>query len=221
MGVYSALTAGGSIEFGDGIQIVVNAYRCAKESFTQKQGAMYFIIGLQQHELQEIIQKSQMQEHVEISNENSQYCMTISGLKAEAEAVAEMALDEGALKAVRINTSFPFHSRLAEEASEKFGEYLKKINIKKSKYPLVSCIDQKIFGNEVNEIKNELIFNLKSKISWQKTVEKAAKIGVNSFIEVGLGESLCRISKEINRKFEFKGYEKLFASMERGAEFVQ
>lgn len=208
MGLYSALFAGEAVSFEVGIDLIINAYSFTKQSMGSKYGAMASIIGLSIDDLKDVIEKSGCEEFVEISNQNYEYSFLISGIEDKVEIVLKKAEEEGALKVLRIKANFPFHSRFVEDGAFKFLQYLEKQCINNLRVPLITCTNQNIIRYK-SDIKYELYSNLKDNISWLNAVNKADALGVNKFIEMGLGEPLSKLSRLISKKNEFLGYEKM------------
>lgn len=209
MGIYAALVAGGSISFKDGVHLVVNAYKTAYDSVSGLNGTMATIIGFDSAFLSQLITASGLSGDVEISNENNEHCYVVSGIAESVSRLLELANNEGALKTVMININIPFHSKFMTNGAENFLPYLETVHFKPLEFPLVSCTRQSILHTDVEEIKNEVYLNLKTNISWKKTVVKAGELGVENFIECGLGESLCKMSQMINFDYKFFEFEKI------------
>jgi len=209
MGIYAALVAGGSISFKDGVHLVVNAYKTAYNSVSGLNGTMATIIGFDSVFLSQLITASGLSGDVEISNENNDHCYVVSGIADSVSRLLELANNEGALKTVMIDIDVPFHSKFMTNGAENFLPYLETVNFKPLEFPLVSCTRQSVLHADVQEIRNEVYLNLKSNISWKKTIAKAGELGVKNFIECGLGESLCKMSQMINFDYKFLGFEKI------------
>jgi [acyl-carrier-protein] S-malonyltransferase len=205
MGIYSALACGGAVTFNDGAALLTTAYNFMKESMEGRECAMASIIGLERKELEEIIEKSGCGDTVEIACENNFHCYTLSGLKEGVEKAAKTAGEEGALKVVRIQVSFPCHTGFLEKAAGRFAHYLDSMPVRQLTCPLIACTDQKLIENPA-DIKEELHKNLKSNISWLNAINRMGRSGSQAFIEVGLGNSLSKVSELINKDYVFYGY---------------
>lgn len=55
----------------------------------------------------------------------------------------------------------------------------------------------------------EIKRSLTGKMFWKRSIEKAAETGVKSFVEVGLGNSLSKLSKLINVNYKFSTFDKI------------
>ena len=200
MGIYAGLYAAGSISLEDGIKIIYNAFKLVNELSCSGEYGMGGIIGLNQDDINEIIGKSELE--VEIINTNSEFSHVIAGIKTDVEKVLEAAKIEGALNAIPLNVKTPYHSRFLHVFESRFSAFLKTIDVKVPQFPLVSTYDQRIIDS-VEEIRNELIYNLTAKISWYKTMQQLLNNGVNEFYECGAGKDLSKIARFIEGDFKF------------------
>jgi [acyl-carrier-protein] S-malonyltransferase len=198
MGIYSALYCGGAISFTDGLNLIRQAFQLIKEKTEKLETGIASIIGLSLQDVQSMIANKK---GITIANTNGIYSYMISGLKPEINRAIDEAKKEGALHASLMNVSCPYHTSLLNEAALQFGNYLQKqIAVNDSKYKLVSGIDQRIF-NERDEIIRELVDNINTKINWMKTMEKMLELNISEFVECGAGISLYKIGKFIKGNF--------------------
>ncbi|HEX3027865.1 MAG TPA: ACP S-malonyltransferase [Clostridia bacterium] len=208
MGIYSALASGGAYGFEDGLRLVIKAYECMKRSMGALAGGMASIIGFNRKDIEHLIGIIGAKEKVEIVNENNEYSIVVSGIKEYVEALMEMATEEGALKVLTIKTNIAYHSKFISGELGDFEEYVNELKLKHLKFPIISSIRQNVVKNDM-DIRNELCLNLKSPLSWRKTIEKACSLGVYNFLEVGLGASLTRVSVLNSSQSEFLSYKKI------------
>lgn len=207
MGLITAMACGRSISFEDGLHMLLNIYEYPKHS-SRKEEAMAVIIGMNFKEVENIIKKNNLNEEVDIASENSEYCIVISGIKSSIIKVMKIAEDEGAIKVKKIEVPYAFHSHYAENGIETYIELVNKISVKDSITPIISVFNQEILQNAF-DLKKELIRNMSGRMYWKKSVEKIINMGISSFVEVSLDNSLTKISKLINSDCEFLTYKKL------------
>lgn len=199
MGIYSALVCGKAISFENGLDMVQNAYFIMKKSLKDKCGAMAAIIGLNRNELESVIAKSNTTYPVEIANSNGKFNMIITGIYEDVHLVMQFAENEGAFKVIDIKVSLPYHhSYFFSDAAEGFLNYLRNVKILDLQIPLMSSIDQKIMTSS-SDVRFELYKNIKSSMSWHETINMMAQNGINNFVEVGMGNSLQKIVRTINK----------------------
>jgi [acyl-carrier-protein] S-malonyltransferase len=201
MGLYAALYCGQAITFTEGLDLIRKAFDLMKESTKKIDTSMGSIVGLSKEDILGLIADK---EGVILANTNGTYTFMVSGIKSEILEVLVNAKKEGALHASLMNVTCPYHTSLLGKASVKFRDYiLQQIIVKYSAIPIVSGIDQRIFSDR-DEIIRELTANMDTQINWLKTMEKMLELNISRFVECGAGTSLYKIGKFI--KGDFKIY---------------
>ncbi|WP_154061188.1 hypothetical protein [Buchnera aphidicola] len=111
--------------------------------------------------------------------------------------------------------SIASHCLLMKNYKEKFSYYLKKIKIFKGKYPIISNHNANIILSK-KEIYSSLIKQIYKTVQWNKSIKKIISMGVNIFIEVGLGNILTNLNKENKNIFSYSTneYKKLLLVMD-------
>jgi malonyl CoA-acyl carrier protein transacylase len=206
MGLITAMTCGNSISFETGLRLLATIYEYPRYSSNQEE-AMAVIIGMTYQDVDKIIQEHGLHNQVEIASENNEYCIVISGIKSGIAEVMTLAANEGALKVKEIYSPYAFHSRYATRGIEKFVELVEEIPVFDCPTPIVSSLTQEILQNSA-DLRKELIRNMPSRMLWKKSIEKIASMGIYSFIEVSLEDSLTKFSKLINMEYKFFTYNK-------------
>lgn len=104
----------------------------------------------------------------------------------------EKLKDNGA-KTIKLSVSGAFHSPYMNEASENIKCYLQNIEVNQPSIPVIANATANFYEN-----KFLLAKQVNSPVLWQKTIEKMIDLGVDTFIEVGAGKTLCGLIKKIN-----------------------
>ncbi len=193
MGLYAALYTGGVITFEEGIHLIDHAYKISKSAIEGVDAGMGSIIGLTSEEIDEMIHTHQLE--AEIANTNSIHSHLVTGRFEAVSSLLGIARDAGALNVSLLHVSTPYHASLLKDTSKLFNEFIaKQINLKKSNYPVLSSIDQRIVAFP-DDIQKELTDNLSKRINWMASFNKMLQLGVAQFIECGAGKSLQQISR--------------------------
>ena len=91
-----------------------------------------------------------------------------------------------------------FHSPFMSEAGEKFAKELEGVTFNTPDMPLYSNYTAKPYGDNAKEL---LALQISNPVRWQESVENMIAEGVDTFIEVGCGNTLAglisKISKEV------------------------
>ncbi len=200
MGLYAALYTGGVIDFGEGIRLINQAFNISKSVINGIASAMGSVIGLTRKEIDEITIAHKLE--AEIANSNSIHSHLITGQLEAVNRLLNIARETGALNVSLLNVKTPYHSQLLQETKGEFQQFITNhIQLKKSNYPIISSIDQRMLTSP-DEINTELTNNLFERINWMASFDKLLKLGVKQFIECGAGKSLQRISRFVPGDFK-------------------
>ncbi len=205
LGEYCALTAAEVISVDDAIQAVRQRGILMQEAVPVGIGAMAAILALDVEKIEEVLGSM---EDVWIANYNCPGQTVISGKKEAVEAACEKLKEAGAKRAVMLNVSGPFHSKMLVEAGEKLGKVLDRIEISNPKIPYVANVTASYITDK-KDVKPLLIQQVSSSVRWQQSVEAMIKDGVDTFIEIGPGKTLAGFMKKISRNVKTLNVEKL------------
>ena len=200
MGEYSALVAGGSVTFADGLRLVRERGRLMKKAGEQSPGMMAAILGLDEESVSAICADVTDQGGIaQIANDNCPGQIVISGDRGGMEAAMNALSTAGARKVVPLAVSIAAHSPLMEPAAE---ELRAAIDATPIKLPIATII-----GNtsatpltNVEAIRAELTAQLTGSVRWSESMRFALDAGVTDFIEIGPGGVLATLMKRIHRK---------------------
>ena len=107
------------------------------------------------------------------------------------------SLSKGAKRCIPLKVSGPFHSMLLKEASEELRSELDAAAINDPVMPYVTNVtaDYVTDGAAVKELLAKQIY---SPVKWQQSIERMAKDGTDTFIEIGPGKTLTGFMKKID-----------------------
>ena len=194
LGEYSALVASGAVGFADAVKLVRQRGILMQEAVPVGKGAMVAIVGLSEEKLLGICQE--ICGCVEIANYNSPVQMVLSGEREvvlEAKRKAEL---EGALMAVELNVSGPFHSSLLMPAGKEMRGYLNKISWENPNVPYVANLTAD-YVKDIAVIPEYLEKQIYSPVRWCQSIQRMVEDGVDTFIEIGPGKTLAGFNKKI------------------------
>ena len=112
LGEYSALSAAGVFDPETAIQVVRERGLAMEKAAEGVESAMMAILGLEREPLLDICVGCDG--YVSIANYNCPGQLVIAGEKKAVEEAGQKALDHGARRAVPLNTSGPFHTKLQD-----------------------------------------------------------------------------------------------------------
>ena len=126
LGEYCALYAAGVMSVADAIATVRQRGILMQEEVPAGQGAMAAILAMDAAAIEEVIADM---DGVQIANYNCPGQIVISGRKEAVETACEKLKEAGAKRAIMLNVSGPFHSRMLAGAGEKLGTVLEKVEV--------------------------------------------------------------------------------------------
>ena len=214
LGFYSALVAGGAMDFATGLSIVKMAAKLMEEEIGSRKGGMIAIIGLLIDDVEAICNEAKKEGDVWISNINAARQVIVSGIEGGLRAAERLAQEKGALHTIPLNVGLPFHTPLMKRAGERFYEYLKTVDIKDSETPLVSYMNGQVIKGK-DEIRRLLSEQLYNPVMWKDTIQMMINNGIDTFIEVGPERALYRMIQWIDRKVKVMATEDILNDIKR------
>ena len=200
LGEYTALVCGGSLNLENAAYLLNERGKLMQEAVPKNHGAMLAILGMKIDEVEQEINAFQKQGVCEISNDNSDLQVVVSGEKKIIENFNEH-LKRKKKKGILLPVSAPFHCSLMKKAAEKMKDKIANINFKIPKPVSISNVTAQEEDN-VNKIKPLLVDQITSRVRWRESVNYMIKKGVKNFIEIGPGKVLSGLVKKINRNVE-------------------
>jgi len=205
LGEYCALYAAGAMTEKDAIATVRQRGILMQEAVPVGQGAMAAILAMDASAIEEVISGI---DGVQIANYNCPGQIVISGKKEAVETACEKLKEVGAKRAIMLNVSGPFHSRMLTGAGEKLGEVLEQVEIHPLSIPYVANVTAE-YVTDAADVKPLLMKQVSSSVRWEQSVRAMLADGVDTFIEIGPGKTLAGFMKKIDRTVKVLNIEKL------------
>lgn len=199
LGEYSALVAAGVMKFEDAIYAVRKRGEFMEQAVPNGIGGMAAVLGLSGDTLREITAEVTSEGTVVgVANMNSPKQTVISGTKEGVEIAGVRAKEAGARRVVSLQVSGPFHSELMKPAKDKLEEVLGRLEFNQAQIPVIMNVSAELV-EDASVVKENLLSQLYSSVLWQQSVEKMIELGVDTFIEVGSGNVLSGLVKQISK----------------------
>ena len=205
LGEYCALAAAGVMSDEDAITTVRQRGILMQEAVPVGIGAMAAILALDAAKIEEVI--SSMKD-VWIANYNCPGQIVISGKKEAVEEACSKLKEAGAKRAIMLNVSGPFHSKMLTEAGEKLDEVLEGVTVYSPRIPYVANVTAS-YVTDADQVKPLLVEQVSSSVRWQQSVETMIADGVDTFVEIGPGKTLAGFIRKISRDVKVYNIEKL------------
>lgn len=197
LGEFSALVAGGAIDFADAVSLVRFRAQAMQEAVPAGVGAIAAILGLEDEVVRAACrQASDTHEIVEVANFNSPAQVVIAGNMAAVERAMELAKGKGAKRALMLPMSVPSHCSLMRPAAERLQGRLKTVNIRPSSVPILHNADVSS-ANSADAIRDALVRQLCQPVRWVETIRAMVSAGATHIVECGPGKVLAGLNKRI------------------------
>ena len=200
LGEYTALVCAGSLTLEDAAYLLHERGKSMQDAVAPNQGAMLAILGMTIEEVENEINLFSKEGVCEISNDNSNMQVVVSGEKKVIENLKEN-LKKKNKKGILLPVSAPFHCSLMKKAAEKMEEKIKNTNFVQPIPNIISNVTATA-ESDVNKIKPLLIDQITSRVRWRESINFMVKKGVKNFLEIGPGKVLSGLVKKINRDVE-------------------
>lgn len=220
LGEYGALAACGVMKDEDIFRVVRKRGIYMQNAYPTG-GGMTAVIGMEGDKVADICDSvaKESGKTVSVANYNCPGQIVITGEKEAVDKAAEKLTEAGARRCIALKVSGPFHSGLLKEASEELGKELDTAEIKDPVIPYVTNVTAD-YVTEGAAVKDLLVRQICSSVRWQQSIERLAKDGVNTFIELGPGKTLTGFMKKIDpalKAYHIGSVEELRSYMENDA----
>ena len=197
LGEYTALVAGGAIEFTDALPLVRFRARCMQEAVPEGVGGIAAILGLDDEVVRAVCAEAAQGEVLEAVNYNSPAQVVIAGNRAAVERGMELAKARGAKRAIMLPMSVPSHCQLLKGAAERLRGYLADVAVRQPAIPVLHNADVAAYSDGA-AIKDALVRQLYSPVRWVETVLEFGRQGITHNVECAPGKVLVGLNKRID-----------------------
>ena len=197
LGEYSALAAGGSINFEQTIKLLKARGKAMQSAVPKGEGGMLAVLGTDLKIISDLLNENQKKYQCFIANDNSTGQIVLSGMNKDLDALTE-DLKKNTIKNIRLPVSAPFHSKLMSSATEIMKQEINQSNFIHPKNTIISNVTS-LETTEPNQIKELLIKQIENPVRWRESVIYMINKGVTKFVEIGPGKVLSGLVKRIDR----------------------
>jgi [acyl-carrier-protein] S-malonyltransferase len=182
----------------DFVRLVRKRGRYMQEAVPAGEGAMAALLGMDPAKAAEVCEQAAQGQVLSAANLNSPGQVVIAGHTAAVERAVELAKPAGAIKAVLLPVSAPFHCALMRPAQERLAVDLDAIEFRDLEIPLVNNARAKIVRTAA-EAREGLKEQVPNPVRWEESIRLLASEGVETFLEVGPGRVLTGLLRSIGR----------------------
>ena len=194
LGEYCAISAAGGMSFADAVRTIWVRGNLMNDAVPEGFGGMAAVLGLTGEAAAAALEGL---EDVSVANYNCPGQVVITGEKQALAAAAEPLKAAGARRVLPLNVSGPFHSPFLKEAGEKLDEYLGKVNWTELQVPYAANINGAII-TDIRETRELLKQQVSGSVRWEQSVLAMKEAGVDTWVEIGPGQTLSKFIKKID-----------------------
>lgn len=201
LGEYSALNASGVLNDQDAINLVRFRGQAMERAADGIESKMVAIIGLDRDLLNEAVNEASELGVVSIANYNCPGQLVIGGKADAVSKASELALEKGARRAIPLNTSGPFHTKLLAPASDELREKFKDVQFNEMQIPVIFNSSAKELEAGVS-VASMLEKQVMSSVYFEDSVRYMIDNGVDTIIEIGPGKVLSGFIRKIDKSIK-------------------
>jgi [acyl-carrier-protein] S-malonyltransferase len=190
LGEYTALVASGALSLEDGLKLIQERARLMAEAAAAVPGTLAAILGLDEAIVQSICAEAD----ADLCNLNLPSQTVVGGTRDAVTRAIELAKAKGAQRAVELNVSGAFHSRLMLPAVEGLVRAIAATPIGDPRVPVVANASASPL-NHAETARDELGMQIVRAVRWHESLSLMSASGVTTFIEFGPGRVLTGLAK--------------------------
>ena len=190
LGELSALAYAGSMSYEEGLQLTMKRGRLMADEAGRAPGAMAAVIGLTATDVEALCRET---EGFSPANYNAPGQTVVSGLKEALPAFRQAAAAKGG-RVLPLNVSGAFHSVHMQGAAAGFLKELEAVDFKSPAIPVYANLSAAPYGDE---IERTLAGQISGPVRWVESIERMRAAGIDTFIAMGAGNTLCGLIKKI------------------------
>ena len=190
LGEFTALVAGGALDFGDALRLVRKRGELMQAA--DASGGMAAVLGLDA----DVVAKAIDGTGIVVANDNAPGQVVITGPLANMPAATEKLKAAGAKRVIPLKVSGAFHSPAMKAVAPALAAAIRATPFHPLKYPVIANVDAEVHTNS-NDFVSLLEKQVHSPVQWVASVRRAAAEGATTFIEFGAGNVLTGLVKRI------------------------
>ena len=202
LGEYSALAAADAIDLTTTARLLRRRGEAMQRAVPVGDGAMSALLGIEPDQAAkataEAVEKLGGSAVCAVANDNGGGQVVISGSAEAVKTAGELAVEQGAKRAMPLPVSAPFHCSLMQPAADEMAEALDQVTIAPPKVPVIANVTVQPVSDP-GQIQGLLVEQVTAMVRWRETIEFLNPNGVDTAVEVGAGKILTGMAKRIDR----------------------
>lgn len=213
LGEYASMVYAGAMDFSDAVILVKKRGKFMQEAVPEGKGKMAALIGISREDAVRLCADYGQHGVLECANFNCPGQIVIGGDAETVIKAVEAAKEYGSKKSILLPVSAPFHTSMLKPAAEQLEHELKNVELDDTDITIVANVNAEL-THTVKAFRENLKNQVSSSVLWEDSIIKMIEQGVDTFVEIGPGSSLCGFVKKIDKTKSFMNIEDL-ASLEK------
>ena len=197
LGEYCAMYVSGAMNFETTLRAIQKRSELMDNATKDAEGSMAAILGSTIEVIEECMEEARSLGSVQIANYNDPTQVVITGEAKAVERASALIKNKNAKRVVPLAVSGAFHSKLMKSARDGFVDFVKTLDIKNSKIPVITNVDAQI-TTEAEDFREKMPEQIQSSVMWVQSIRNAIREGVDTFIEFGNGKVLAGLNRKIS-----------------------
>nr|WP_319489677.1 ACP S-malonyltransferase [uncultured Caproiciproducens sp.] len=191
LGEVAALTFAGAFDMDTGFQFVCKRAAFMQDAAEKHQSGMAAVLKLPVEAVQELCGRHENTYPVNYNCKGQ----TVVALPKSALGDFCKEVQAAGGRAVPLAVSGGFHSPFMDGAAQKLLAELETTDVRRPLLPVYSNVNAMPYGDEM---KATISKQVNHPVYWQKSIENMIADGIDTFVEVGPGKTLCGLIKKIS-----------------------
>lgn len=213
IGEYASIVVAEAIDFSDAVQAVRLRGQAMQSAVPVGQGGMTATLGLNQEQVEFLCHWTEQNsgyKPLSPANYNCDGQIVISGSQKALDWLKTKFKPEilpgepKRAKLIPLQVSAPFHCTMMKPAEEKMSLFLKGVNFKNAKIPVIQNVHAKA-ETAADLLRDNLVKQVSAPVLWTQTMQEFKKQAVSQLIECGHGAVLKGLFKKADSEY-FKVY---------------
>jgi [acyl-carrier-protein] S-malonyltransferase len=192
LGQVTALIASGVLAFEEGIRLVGFRAEVTQDAARRRPGAMAALLGADETQIEAALLATP--DRCWLANDNAPGQVVLAGTPEGLAAATEAAKLAGVRKVMPLPVDGAFHTPLMSSARDALAEHLQTVTFDAGRAPVVSNGDATPYDGG-NEWRDRLADHVVQPVRWRQSLEQLARMGAETFAEVGHGTTLTGMVK--------------------------
>lgn len=190
LGEIPALAFGGAFSYEEGFKISTLRGKLMAQAAESNPATMAAVLKLENNEVEDICSKYK---GIYPANCNCPGQVVVSGAADIMPSFCEDVKAAGG-RTIMLNVSGGFHSPFMEEAAKGFSKELENFEITLPKIPTFSNFTSNPYEGNPREL---LVRQITGSVRWEETIKNMVSVGIDTFIECGIGGVLQKLILKI------------------------